>query len=125
MKTRADGLLDGNGLLLCLGALANPQRLRIIAALARGRVYVSQLARDVGLSRPLLQLHLRKLEAAGLVSSRMEVSRDGKAMNFFELTRFRLVLDPERVAVAAVTLDGGPATDPRKGAPKSRPISSA
>jgi len=106
MKHKADGLLDGDGLLLCLGALANPQRLRILAALANGRAYVSELARAVGLSRPLLQMHLRKLEAAGLVSSQMELSEDGKAMNFYALTPFRLVLDPERVSVAAATLEG-------------------
>ena len=107
MNHNPDGLLDGDGLLLCLGALANPQRLRILAALGDRRAYVSQLAREVGLSRPLLQMHLRKLEAAGLVSSQMELSRDGKAMNFFALTPFRLVLDPERIAVAAATLEAG------------------
>jgi DNA-binding transcriptional ArsR family regulator len=51
-----------------LGALANPHRLRIVAALASGRNYVSQLAREMGMSRPLLHMHLQRLEAAGLVS---------------------------------------------------------
>jgi len=38
-----------------LSALDNPHRLRIIAALTSGgRNYVSQLAREIGISRPLL-----------------------------------------------------------------------
>ena len=69
---------QGDQLLAVLAALANPHRLRIVAALQTGgRNYVSQLARDIGLSRPLLHLHLQKLEEAGLVTSRLELSDDG------------------------------------------------
>jgi len=42
-------------LLAVLTAVANPQRLRVIAALADGRVHVSELARRLGISRPLLE----------------------------------------------------------------------
>ena len=74
--------VSGDQLLAVLAALASPPRLRIIAALkAEGRNYVSQLAREVGISRPLLHLHLQKLEDAGLVSSSLELSNDGKALN--------------------------------------------
>jgi DNA-binding transcriptional ArsR family regulator len=85
-------MTDANGkeLLEVLSALANPQRLRIVAALGSGRNYVSQLARDLAISRPLLHLHLQKLEAAGLVRSSLELSDDGKAMRFFELEPFRI-----------------------------------
>ena len=52
-----------------LAALSNPHRLRIVAALqSGGRNYVSQLAREMGISRPLLHLHLQKLQDAGLVT---------------------------------------------------------
>ena len=95
---------SGEELLLKLAALASPHRLRIVAELKRGRNYVSQLARVVGLSRPLLQMHLTKLEAAGLVSSRLELSEDGKAMKFYELLPFALTLTPDIVAGAAATL---------------------
>ncbi len=95
-----------------LGALANPHRLRIVAALhSKGRVYVSQLARDVGISRPLLHLHLQKLEAAGLVSSKLELSADGKALNFYELSDFAVELTPAVIAEAASSLPD-PAADP-------------
>ncbi len=90
---------------MVLTALASPQRMRIIAALgAQGRTYVSQLAREVGMSRPLLHLHLRKLEEAGLVTSRLELSDDGKALNYFEVAHFDVALTPLAIAAAARTL---------------------
>ena len=97
--------ISGERLLAMLAALANPHRLRIIAALsARGRNYVSQLAREVGISRPLLHLHLQKLEEAGLVESKLELSSDGKALNYFEVTKFDIELTPETIVKAAKTL---------------------
>ena len=80
--------------------------MRIVAELKGGRNYVSELARVVGLSRPLLQMHLTKLEAAGLVTSRLELSSDGKAMKFYTLVPFALTLTPAVVAAAAATLRG-------------------
>lgn len=96
---------DGDRLLGRLAALANPHRMRIVAALhGKGRIYVSQLAREIGISRPLLHLHLRKLEDAGLVTSQLELSRDGKALNFFQAAPFEIALTPDAVAEAARTL---------------------
>ncbi|MGB9108862.1 MAG: winged helix-turn-helix domain-containing protein [Telluria sp.] len=98
--------IDGDRLLAILAALANPHRLRIVAALATGgRNYVSQLARDIGLSRPLLHLHLQKLAEAGLVTSQMELSADGKALNYFEVADFALPLAPGLIAEAVKTLN--------------------
>ncbi|MGO4423561.1 ArsR/SmtB family transcription factor, partial [Streptomyces sp. MCAF7] len=77
--------LSGDELVRVLATLANPHRLRVVAALSRERMYVSELARALGISRALLQVHLRKLEAAGLVTARVEVSEDGKAMKFYEV----------------------------------------
>ena len=97
--------LTGDALLAALAALANPHRLRILASLqSNGRNYVSQLAREIGISRPLLHLHLQKLEKAGLVKSALELSADGKALNFFEVTPFVLSLTPATIAQAALTL---------------------
>jgi DNA-binding transcriptional ArsR family regulator len=101
--------LGGDRLLAMLAALANPHRLRIIAALASGgRNYVSQLAREIGISRPLLHLHLQKLEGAGLVTSQLELSPDGKALNYFEVNRFNLALTPDAIAEAAKSLTPNP-----------------
>lgn len=97
--------LTGNQLLAALAALANPHRLRIVAALTRdGRNYVSQLARELGISRPLLHLHLQKLEEARLVTSRLELSSDGKALNYFEVAKFDFELTPAVIATAAKSL---------------------
>ena len=96
--------MTGDGLLRVLATLANPHRLRVVAALTRERNYVSQLARELDISRALLQVHLRKLEAAGLVSATIEVSADGKAMKFYDVTPFAFQLTPETIMAAARTL---------------------
>jgi predicted transcriptional regulator len=96
--------MTGDALLRVLATLANPHRLRVVAALAQQRNYVSRLARELGISRALLQVHLRKLEAAGLVSAAIEVSEDGKAMKFYEVTPFALNLTPQTIMVAARSL---------------------
>jgi DNA-binding transcriptional ArsR family regulator len=100
--------LDGDRLLRQLSALANPHRLRVVAALAGGRNHVSGLARDLGMSRPLLYLHLQKLEAAGIVTGHLELSDDGKAMKYVELVPFALEITPEFIARAVETLTTAP-----------------
>lgn len=105
MSGHSNNQMSGNALLSALSALANPHRLRIVALLSTsGRNYISQLAREIGISRPLLHLHLQKLEEAGLVSSQLELSRDGKALNYFDVTPFALELTPAAIAEAVKTL---------------------
>ncbi len=105
MKGSLHSPIGGDQLLAMLAALANPHRLRIIAALTSGgRNYVSQLAREIGISRPLLHLHLQRLEEAGLVTSRLELSRDSKALNYLEVADFCLELTPAAIVEAAKTL---------------------
>ena len=97
--------IGGDQLLAVFAALASPHRLRILAALkADGRNYVSQLAREVGISRPLLHLHLQKLEEAGLVTSKLELSGDGKALNYFEVADFDFELTPAAIVKAVKSL---------------------
>jgi DNA-binding transcriptional ArsR family regulator len=106
----------GDQLADMLAALSNPLRLRIVATLAGGRDYVSHLAREIGISRPLLHMHLQRLEAAGLIVGSLELSDDGKAMKFYEVADFDLRLTPAMLAEAAATLTR---PDPDKGpAPK-------
>ncbi|WP_329035703.1 ArsR family transcriptional regulator [Streptomyces sp. NBC_01725] len=94
----------GDELVRVLATLSNPHRLRVVAALAGGRNYVSRLARELDISRALLQVHLKKLEAAGLVTSRLELSEDGKAMKFYEVNAFAVVLTPQDIVTAVQTL---------------------
>jgi DNA-binding transcriptional ArsR family regulator len=92
--------LTSDELLTVLTAVANPHRLRIVAELRDGRVHVSELARRLGMSRPLLYMHLDKLEKAGLVAGQLELSEDGKAMKYFELVPFDLHLTAETIIAA-------------------------
>jgi predicted transcriptional regulator len=108
MKGRSHLPPSGDDLLAMLSALANPHRLRIVAALKDGgRNYISQLAREIGISRPL-HLHLQKLEEAGLVVSQLELSRDGKALNYFDVADFDIDLTPAAIAAAAKSLTAKP-----------------
>ncbi len=101
----------GDELLLVLAALANPHRLRILAALSEHRAYVSELARELGISRPLLHMHLQTLQKAGLVVGHHEVSAEGKALRFYEVTKFDERLTPARVTEAANSLSSESETD--------------
>jgi len=80
--------------------VANPLRLRVIAELYPGRVHVSELARRLGISRPLLYMHLDRLEKAGIVTGHLELSEDGKAMKYFELVPFELRLTAQVITEA-------------------------
>jgi DNA-binding transcriptional ArsR family regulator len=100
--------MTSDELVTLLTAIAQPLRMRVIAELAAGRVHVSELARRLGLSRPLLYMHLDRLEKAGLVSGSLELSDDGKAMKYFELVPFDLRVTPDAVIDAL-------ARDPKEG----------
>ncbi|UIJ72640.1 helix-turn-helix domain-containing protein [Aurantimonas sp. HBX-1] len=100
---------DGDHLLRTLVALANPHRMRILATLlTEGSTYISQLARTVGIGRPLLHLHLKKLESAGLVTMQHEISDSGKALNFVEVVPFSIELSPWTIAAAVQSMSDDP-----------------
>jgi DNA-binding transcriptional ArsR family regulator len=102
-------ILTSEQLVAMLTAIAHPLRMRIIAELAEGRVHVSELARRLGMSRPLLYMHLDRLEKAGLVTGQLELSEDGKAMKYFELVPFEVRVTAETV-VRALAADKGDGT---------------
>ncbi len=114
--------LTSEELLVTLAAVSHIQRLRVIAELAGGRVHVSELARRLGLSRPLLYMHLDRLEKAGIVTGRLELSDDGKAMKYFELAPFELHLTVETILAAVRADDAIAASQP---APATTPSASS
>ena len=114
------GALTTAQLLALLAAVGHPQRLRIIAKLAEGRVHVSELARRLGLSRPLLYLHLERLEEAGLVVGELELSGDGKAMKFYSLAPFDLHLNVTTILDAVREDQQGTAPGTAAGAPTTQ-----
>jgi DNA-binding transcriptional ArsR family regulator len=89
--------VDSDELLALLAAVGHPQRLRVIAELATGRQYVSELARRLEISRPLLYMHLDRLEKVGLVVGSLNASEEGKALKYFELVPFELNLNTDLI----------------------------
>jgi DNA-binding transcriptional ArsR family regulator len=53
-------------------ALADPTRRAIIARLAQGEATVQDLARPFSISQPAISRHLKVLEEAGLIATRIE-----------------------------------------------------
>ncbi|HWS34995.1 MAG TPA: metalloregulator ArsR/SmtB family transcription factor [Actinoplanes sp.] len=96
--------MSGDELVALMAALANPHRLRILAALTQGRTYVSELARRLEMNRPLLYMHLQKLEAAGLVTGELITAPDGSSVKYVQAVPFALALDLETIAEAAQSL---------------------
>ncbi|MBI4800344.1 MAG: winged helix-turn-helix transcriptional regulator [Desulfarculus sp.] len=60
--------------------LADPNRLRLVLALAQGRKPVGRLVEELGLSQPLVSHHLKELRLAGL----LKVEREGPFV-FYEI----------------------------------------
>jgi len=56
-------------------ALGDPNRRAIVELLAAGHRSVSELARELPISRPAVSRHLRLLKEAGLVADRAEGTR--------------------------------------------------
>ena len=84
-----------------LDALGHPLRLRIVALLwKRGEAYLAEIAEALGVSRALAKVHLKKLESAGVVESRIVVE-PGRAVarRFYRLKwRDSILLSPESIA---------------------------
>jgi len=89
-----------------LAAIASDQRMRIVALLSQERLHVSEIARRVGMSRPLLYMHLAKLEEAGFVTGSLELGENGKAFKYYALTPFELVVNAETIAAEVATMQG-------------------
>lgn len=65
---------------------------------------MSELARRVELSRPLTHMHLKRLEAAGLVEGHLELSAEGRALRLYEVLPFSVQLTPQVMARVAESL---------------------
>ncbi|MBU3967288.1 MAG: transcriptional regulator [Euryarchaeota archaeon] len=66
--------------------------------LASGEYFVSELAKMVGISRPLLYLHLKKLENAGLVKSEIRHFEEPPyTKKFYKAKKFELLLSLDRI----------------------------
>ena len=91
MTKTLDGIIN-----LC-EALSNKHRLCIIAALSEKRKYTSELTRELELSRPLLYLHLRRLEEVGILKGKTELGKGNRARRYYELCDFELCLNGKKI----------------------------
>ncbi len=90
--------MDKRRLAEILDALGNEHSLNIMSVLADGECYVSELAKNVGISRPLLYLHLKKLENAGLVEGEIRHFEEPPySKKFYRAKNFELILSLSKI----------------------------
>ena len=79
-----------------LDALGHPLRLKIIALLADGELYLNEIANKLCVNRALAKVHLKKLEKAGIVKSRIVTAPDeAKALRYYKLQNFDIHVSPQ------------------------------
>ena len=85
-----------NELAKTLDALGHPLRLKIIALLAGGEMYLNEIANKLCVNRALAKVHLKKLERAGIVKSRIELAQgEAKALRYYKLQQFEIHVSPQ------------------------------
>ena len=70
----------GFNLDVAFSALADPTRRAILARLSTGEATVMELASPFDMSQPAISQHLKVLEAAGLVTSRVDGARRPRSL---------------------------------------------
>ena len=79
-----------------LDALGHPLRLKIVALLSEGELYLNEIANKLGVNRALAKVHLKKLERAGIVVSRIElIEGEAKALRYYKLQQFEIQVSPQ------------------------------
>ncbi len=80
-------------------ALAHPTRLKILALCATKERSLRELQQILGISKPLLLAHLKKLIRAGLIVYRVELDEKRFVMKkIYRVNRKQLVIDFEKLA---------------------------
>ncbi|ETA66990.1 MAG: ArsR family transcriptional regulator [Methanolobus sp.] len=70
-------------------AISHPVRLKLLYLLSERERYIYDLAKDLDLSRQVIQLHLKRLEKAGFVESDLRLEdNDNRAKKFYKLKEF-------------------------------------
>jgi DNA-binding transcriptional ArsR family regulator len=105
-------------------ALADPTRRAILARLAEGEATVQDLARPFAISQPAISRHLKVLEDAGLIETRIEgtsrprrLKPDAMAQLWDWLGQYRALWEAQFQRLDAV-LDGLPEDPSRERTPQ-------
>lgn len=76
--------------------MSNPVRVRIIASLEREPKHIYALAKELGISYPLVHLYLESLESAGLVAGKLAAGQlDERERKTYHVIPFELRITPE------------------------------
>lgn len=81
-----------------LKALSHPMRLKIIVLLAKGEtdMYLNEIANNLGINRALAKIHLKKLERAEIVKSRVVlIEEETRALRYYSLQDFEVHVSPQ------------------------------
>jgi ArsR family transcriptional regulator len=77
-----------------LSFLGNEQRLCILRAISRKEKYAREIAEEVGISRPLVNIYLKQFEKAGLVTGTNRVSEEPPYLKrYYRAVPFELVVN--------------------------------
>ncbi len=72
-------------------AFSNPIRLKILALCAEREVSTRELREKLGVSKPLLLAHIRKLLKAGLLESRLVIDEEkGRLVRLYRTANFEI-----------------------------------
>jgi len=77
-----------------LSFLGNEQRLCILRAISRKEKFAREIAEEVGISRPLVNIYLKQFEKAGLVAGTNRVSEEPPYLKrYYKAVPFELVVN--------------------------------
>ena len=86
--------MDIEDMAVKLSALGHPTRIRILIELTKGENYLSEIAKNVGISRALAKVHLKKLKESGLVESKIfTLEEEARALRALALRETVKALD--------------------------------
>jgi len=77
-----------------LSFLGNGQRLCILRAISQKEKFAREIAEEVGISRPLVNIYLKQFEKAGLVTGTNRVSEEPPYLKrYYRAVPFELVVN--------------------------------
>jgi len=77
-----------------LGFLGNEQRLNILRSIISNEKFAREISEEVGISRPLVNIYLKQLEKAGLVTGSNRVSEEPPYLKrYYKAVAFELVVN--------------------------------
>lgn len=89
--------MDATRLAQMLDTLGSEPRLRIIASLETDPIHVSELARRLRVSRPLLYQHLNHLGTAGLIGSGLEQLGESRMRKHYRIAPSQFEVTPDHI----------------------------